>query len=82
MPLLCNGELTPLGGIAWGGKTEGGWMKVSVKDKKVSDAHTSVVNPRKKDTAAVCEICGQLLERDPESGEYVCPACYYEENPE
>lgn len=57
-------------------------MKVSVKDKKVSDAHTSVVNPPKKDTAAVCEICGQLLERDPESGEYVCPACYYEENME
>lgn len=29
----------------------------------------------KKDTAENCEICGQKLERDPESGECYCPDC-------
>jgi transposase len=23
-----------------------------------------------------CEICGQRMEREPESGEYYCPDCY------
>ncbi|HOP40581.1 MAG TPA: hypothetical protein PLI53_06020 [Geobacteraceae bacterium] len=26
-----------------------------------------------------CEICGAKLERDPESGEYYCPVCFYSE---
>jgi len=27
-----------------------------------------------------CEICGQRLERDPESGELFCPGCYDSED--
>lgn len=55
-------------------------MKVSVRDKRIADVQTSDANPRKKKSAAVCELCGQELERDSESGEYFCPACYDEEN--
>jgi rubrerythrin len=55
-------------------------MKVSVKDKKVADAQTPVANPQKTEREAVCEICGQKLERDPESWEYICPVCDYEED--
>lgn len=30
---------------------------------------------RKRGSSENCEICGQKLVRDPESGEYYCPDC-------
>jgi len=37
---------------------------------------------RKKDPAETCEICGQKMERDPESGEFICLYCYYSDEVE
>lgn len=42
------------------------------KDRKSSD-------PLKEEPLEYCEICGAKLERDPESGEYYCPVCYFTE---
>ncbi len=41
------------------------------KEKKLKEAF-----------AGVCEICGQKMERDPESGEYYCPDCYDSDHPD
>lgn len=54
-------------------------MKDSIRDKKVTDAQTSAADLRAKARSEICEICGQELERDPESGEYICPACDYDD---
>jgi len=32
---------------------------------------------RQRESAKICEICGQKMERDPESGIYYCPDCDY-----
>ena len=29
-----------------------------------------------EENTKICEVCGQRMERDPESGEYYCPDCY------
>jgi transposase len=46
-----------------------------------SAGHTDdvAVDKKKKKGAPteVCEICGQVMERDPEGGEYFCPDCDY-----
>jgi uncharacterized Zn finger protein (UPF0148 family) len=55
-------------------------MTVPVKDKKMADEQKPGAGKRKAERPAVCEICGDVLERDPESGELYCPACYFSEN--
>ena len=37
---------------------------------------------QKKGPTETCEICGQKMERDPESGEFLCPYCYYSDEME
>jgi hypothetical protein len=54
-------------------------MVVPAKDKRVADEQTAGATKRKPERPAVCEICGEVLERDPESGEEYCPACYFSE---
>jgi ribosomal protein L37AE/L43A len=46
-----------------------------VKDTKHAGSRTKDVKAQKKEPPENCEICGQKLERDPESGEYYCPDC-------
>ncbi len=50
------------------------------KEKKHPGTRTPVDKTRKRETVEVCEICGQIMQRDPESGENYCPDCYEAEN--
>jgi hypothetical protein len=58
----------------------GAEMAEFMKEKRHSDTRTPDEETRKRETPEVCEICGQKMERDPESGEYFCPDCYYSED--
>ncbi len=46
------------------------------KDKKHPGARAPAEKARKRETTEVCEICGQIMQHDPESGEDFCPDCY------
>jgi predicted RNA-binding Zn-ribbon protein involved in translation (DUF1610 family) len=54
-------------------------MSDLVKDKSHAADLARSDKTRKRVSTENCEICGQKLERDPESGEYYCPDC---DNPE
>jgi predicted RNA-binding Zn-ribbon protein involved in translation (DUF1610 family) len=49
-------------------------MTDMVKDKRHPDARAKDEKMH-QGAPEICEICGQKLERDPESGEYSCPDC-------
>jgi NAD-dependent DNA ligase len=51
-------------------------------DKSVSKHRTQKEKKLKEEFPNTCEVCGQEMERDPESGEYYCPDCYYSDNQE
>lgn len=51
-------------------------MTVQERDKRSPGYRAFPAKQQKKEACEVCEICGQEMERDPESGEYFCPACY------
>lgn len=55
-------------------------MKSLTKDKTRSGILKPVAKTSKRDDNEVCEICGREMARDPESGEYFCPDCYYAED--
>jgi hypothetical protein len=55
-------------------------MADRAKDKRNSAIRTQVVKTPKGETPEVCEICGQKMEHDPESGERFCPDCYYSDD--
>ncbi len=55
-------------------------MSDFTKDKKHPGTRTPVDKTRKRETVEVCEICGQVMQRDPESGEDFCPDCYNAED--
>ncbi len=46
------------------------------KEKKHPAAGTPAVKKRMRESGEFCEICGQRMQRDPESGEDFCPDCY------
>ncbi len=46
------------------------------KDKKHPVTRTPAGKTRKREGVEVCEICGQAMQHDPESGENYCPDCY------
>lgn len=50
-------------------------MTVQDRNKGSNAFRAFPAKQRHKETPEVCEICGQELERDPESGEYFCPTC-------
>jgi len=50
-------------------------MTDMVKDKRHPDARAKDEKMHKGEASEICEICGQKLEHDPESGEYYCPDC-------
>jgi transposase len=50
-------------------------MTDMVKDKRHPDARAKDEKMNQAESSEICEICGQKLERDPESGEYSCPDC-------
>ncbi len=52
------------------------------KDKRPAGARKPIEKTRKGETSEVCEICGQKMEHDPDSGESFCPDCYYSEDKE
>jgi rubrerythrin len=46
--------------------------------EKRKQSATEQAKPGKTETRGpgeICEICGQKMERDPESNEYYCPVC-------
>jgi protein-arginine kinase activator protein McsA len=45
-------------------------------DESVLKHRTQKVKKQKEEFPNTCEVCGQEMERDPESGEYYCPDCY------
>ena len=51
-------------------------------DKKFREGSSAVRRSFKDErektgkNSKTCEICGQRMEREPESGEYYCPGCY------
>ncbi len=49
-------------------------------NRRLPGARRPVEKALKKETAEVCEICGQRMQTDPESGEYFCPDCYNSED--
>jgi len=52
-------------------------MAALMKDKKNPSDFTKDDTTRQGESAKICEICGQKMERDPESGIYYCPDCDY-----
>ena len=52
-------------------------MDVMEKHKCSVDSQPESDKTRKRGHVEICEICGQEMERDPESGEFLCPNCYY-----
>ncbi len=55
-------------------------MTNPAKDKRDPDTRTPGEKTRRREGFDVCEICGQKLEFDPESGEMFCPDCYYSDD--
>ncbi len=55
-------------------------MKSLANDKTRPGIRKPVAKTSKRDNNEVCEICGREMARDPESGEYFCPDCYYAED--
>jgi predicted RNA-binding Zn-ribbon protein involved in translation (DUF1610 family) len=51
----------------------GGMRRVSIEEEIVKD------QPVIKDVKPVCALCGAELEKDDESGLYLCPVCDTEE---
>ncbi|HET6420858.1 MAG TPA: hypothetical protein VFG19_11910 [Geobacteraceae bacterium] len=51
-------------------------MTYLAKDKRHPGVRDSAEKARKRESVEVCEICGQIMQRDPESGENFCPDCY------
>lgn len=50
-------------------------MTDMVKDKRHPDVRAKDEKKRQGEASGICDICGQKLERDPESGDYYCPDC-------
>jgi Zn finger protein HypA/HybF involved in hydrogenase expression len=44
-------------------------------DKRVIRQSPQKEKTQKEKNTGICDICGQEMERDPESGEYFCPDC-------
>jgi predicted RNA-binding Zn-ribbon protein involved in translation (DUF1610 family) len=57
-------------------------MVDTTRDKCGAASRTESDKTRKKAPEEICEICGQEMERDPESGEFLCPYCYYSDEEE
>ncbi len=51
----------------------------SNKTGTVPRSPTRNEKPQEEEIPNTCDICGQKMEREPESGEYYCPDCYYSE---
>lgn len=51
------------------------WRPVMLVTKKKKMTLTDRSEPGDKAPAEICELCGQIMERDPESNEYYCPVC-------
>ena len=52
-------------------------MAAIMKDEKNPRDFRKDDTRRPGESAKICEICGQKMERDPESGIYYCPDCDY-----
>ena len=50
-------------------------MSTPTKERKQADEGKPKEKSRTRIPREYCEICGQALEREPESGEYSCPDC-------
>jgi predicted amidophosphoribosyltransferase len=47
----------------------------NIDDKRVIGQSPQKEKTSKEKNTGICDICGQEMERDPESGEYFCPDC-------
>jgi ribosomal protein L37AE/L43A len=52
-------------------------MATLMKDKKHPYAGEIDDKTHQGESTEICEICGQKMERDPESGIFYCPDCDY-----